>query len=109
MHEVSLMASVVEAIEARTRPARVVRVRLEVGRLSGVVSDALRFCFDACTRETTLEGADLEIREVPGRVRCRECGGELAIESFLDLCVCGSAALDVLAGQELRIQSVEVQ
>jgi hydrogenase nickel incorporation protein HypA/HybF len=109
MHEVALMASVVEAIESRTQPARVVRVRLEVGRLSGIVPDALRFCFDVCTRETTLEGAGLEIREVPGRVRCRDCGDELAIDSFLDLCACGSAALDVLEGQELRIQSVEVQ
>jgi hydrogenase nickel incorporation protein HypA/HybF len=108
MHELALMGHIVETIEERTRPARVVRVSLQIGRLSGAVPDALRFCFDACTRDTSLEGADLEIREIPGRARCRDCGDELPLESFLDLCPCGSASLDVLAGQELRIQSVEV-
>jgi hydrogenase nickel incorporation protein HypA/HybF len=108
MHELILMANVVATIEERTRPARVLRVRLEVGRLSGTLPDALRFCFDACARDTTLEGAELTIDEISGLARCRDCGGELPLDSFLDLCACGSAALDVVAGQELRIKSVEV-
>jgi hydrogenase nickel incorporation protein HypA/HybF len=108
MHELALMGHIVEAIEERTRPARVVRVSLQIGRLSGAVPDALRFCFDACTRDTALEGAELVIREIPGRALCRDCGEELLLDSFLDLCTCGSASLDVVAGQELRIQSVEV-
>ncbi|HVX94914.1 MAG TPA: hydrogenase maturation nickel metallochaperone HypA [Polyangia bacterium] len=108
MHELALMEGVVSTIEDRTRPARVVRVLLEIGRLSGAVPDALRFCFEACAKDTTLEGATLDIDEIAGCARCQTCGREIAIATFLDFCPCGGAALDVLAGQELRIKSVEV-
>jgi hydrogenase nickel incorporation protein HypA/HybF len=108
MHELALMESVVAAVEERVGDARVATVRLEVGRLAAVVPDALRFCFDVCARGTALEGATLEIAEIPGRARCRGCGGELAIADFAALCPCGSGDLYVTAGEELRVKNVEV-
>jgi hydrogenase nickel incorporation protein HypA/HybF len=108
MHEHALMESVVAAVEEEVHPARVACVRLQIGRLSGALPAALRFCFDVCARGTALEGAALEILEIEGRARCRTCGREQAVQSFLDLCACGSADLDVLAGRELRIHQVEV-
>jgi hydrogenase nickel incorporation protein HypA/HybF len=108
VHELALMEDVVSLIGGRLGDARVMTVRLEIGRLAGVAPDALRFCFDVCARGTTLEGAALEIVDVPGRARCGGCGAEVAMESFLALCACGSAALEVVAGQELRIKDVEV-
>jgi len=109
MHEVALVESIVAAIEERVRPAQVQRVRLQVGQLAGVQPEALRFCFDVCARGTSLEGARLDIQDIEGRARCRQCAREMAMSSFLDFCACGSAELDVLAGEELRIQNVEVQ
>jgi len=109
MHELAVMESIVSAVEENVRPARVACVRLQVGQLCGVVPEALRFCFDVCARGTALEGAALEIQEVCGLGRCRRCGVQIAMASFLDLCPCGSAELDVLAGKELRIEEVEVQ
>jgi hydrogenase nickel incorporation protein HypA/HybF len=109
MHELAVMESIVATVEERVRPARVCRVHLRIGELSGVVPDALRFCFDACAQGTALEGAALEIDEVRGRGRCRLCGDEVALGSFLELCPCGSAELEVIAGNELRVTSVEVQ
>jgi len=108
MHELAVVESIVAAVGEKIRPRRAARVRLQVGALSGVLPEALRFCFDLCARGTTLDGAALEIDEIPGRARCRSCGAELAIASFLDLCRCGSADLDVHTGQELRIKEVEV-
>jgi hydrogenase nickel incorporation protein HypA/HybF len=67
------MESVVDAVTERVGDAKVVRVLLEIGKLSGVVPDAIRFCFDLATAETTLEGATLEIIETPGRARCLQC------------------------------------
>jgi hydrogenase nickel incorporation protein HypA/HybF len=109
MHELAIMESLVSAVEERVHPARVASVRLRVGQLAGVVPRALRFCFDACAQGTALEGAALEIVEVGGRGRCRACGAEVAMASFLDLCPCGSAEIELLAGGELRIDEVEVQ
>lgn len=108
MHELALMESVVDAIEQRIERGRVVTVRLAVGRLAAVVPDALRFCFDVCTKGTIAEGAALEIRDVPGRATCLDCGAEAEIEDLLARCACGSARLSITSGEELRIQDVEV-
>ena len=45
---------------------RVTSVRLQIGAGAGVVVDALRFCFDVCTRGTPLEDATLEIDSTAG-------------------------------------------
>ena len=108
MHELALMESLVSAVVERVGDARVTRVHLEIGRLAAVAPEAMSFCFDVCARGTSLEGARLEIASIPGRARCRACGGERSIESYVDLCDCGAADLAVLAGEELRIKSVEV-
>ena len=108
MHELAVAESIVAAVEEKALPQRVACVRLQLGELSGVVAEALRFCFDLCTEGTALEGAVLEIDEVQGRARCRSCGSELLVDSLLDLCTCGTADLELLAGQELWIKEVEV-
>jgi hydrogenase nickel incorporation protein HypA/HybF len=108
MHELSLMQSLVDAVEAQTEATRVLSIRLEVGRLTAVIPDALRFCFDVCTRGTRLDGATLELVEVPGRARCRECDAEIEIDTLIGVCPCGSIDVDITSGRELRIREVEV-
>lgn len=66
MHELALATEVVSICAARADGARVVRVRLEVGKLAAVLPDALRFCFDACANGTAVEGATLDIIETQG-------------------------------------------
>lgn len=51
-------------------------VTLEVGKLAAVVPDSLRFCFDIYAKDTMIEGAELEIIEIPVRAHCRDCGDE---------------------------------
>ncbi|MDQ3358574.1 MAG: hydrogenase maturation nickel metallochaperone HypA, partial [Actinomycetota bacterium] len=46
MHELSIAESVVEAVLQRTGEQRVTVIRIQIGRLSGVVPDALTFCFE---------------------------------------------------------------
>jgi len=108
MHELALMESLVATVE-REVAGRVMAVRLEVGALSAVVPDALRFCFDLCVEGTRLQGAELEILEVPGRGRCRRCAEELAIDGPLwPTCRCGSPDVEIVAGRELGVREVEV-
>lgn len=101
----SLVGTVVDEVEADT----VLAVRLEVGRLAGVDTDALRFCFDVCAAGTLLEGATLEIIDHPGRGRCRVCNAELSLEAVPFSCPCGSFDVSIVSGQELRIFDVEVR
>ncbi|MCW2704562.1 MAG: hypA [Blastococcus sp.] len=106
MHELAITQSVVDAVTERTGTAPVTVVRLRVGRLAGVVPDAMRFCFELVTAGTPLEGAELEIEEPEGRGRCRTCGAEFPLPDLVLLCDCGSADVEVLAGRELAIASV---
>jgi hydrogenase nickel incorporation protein HypA/HybF len=109
VHELAITQDMVAAVAETVGPARVARVRLQIGSLAGVVPEALRFCFDACSRGTPLDGATLEIEEIAARGRCRHCGAELAMMTFLDPCTCGSTEVELVAGQELRIKHVEVE
>ncbi len=70
MHELSIATAIVDACAERAGGARVLRVRLEIGQLAAVMPDALRFCFDVCAQGTPLEGAELDIIEIPGRGAC---------------------------------------
>jgi hydrogenase nickel incorporation protein HypA/HybF len=108
MHELAITQSVVETVTIRTGDAHVAGVRLRVGRLSGVVPDAVRFCFDLVTAGTPLEGAVLDIEQPEGRGRCRSCGDEFVLPDLLLLCRCGSADVEVISGQELAVASVEM-
>jgi hydrogenase nickel incorporation protein HypA/HybF len=108
VHELAIIEGVLDAVTERMGDAKISSVRLEIGALSGVVEDALRFSFDLATEGTTLQGASLEITQVPGRCRCRACGSEFSPDGPILLCPCGSADAEVLSGQELSIASVQV-
>jgi hydrogenase nickel incorporation protein HypA/HybF len=83
-------------------------VTLEIGRLSGVMAEAVRFCFELVAQGTPLEGARLEIREIDGRGRCAACGSEFAMPQLYTACRCGARA-QLLAGEELNIKTMELE
>jgi len=109
MHELAITQSIVDACCERAGDARVTRVFVEVGRLSGVSVEALRFCYDVCIAGTLLDGSQLAIVEIAGRARCRSCGRSSAVDDYLALCTCGSADLEFSSGEELRVRNMEVQ
>ena len=108
VHELSIAQSVVEAVCERAGERRVSSVRLEVGQLCAVVPHSLLFCFDVVTAGTHAEGASLRIDEIATSARCKSCGVMFSPPDMFLLCECGSADVEVLAGRELRILSMEV-
>jgi hydrogenase nickel incorporation protein HypA/HybF len=112
LHELGITQSIVE-IALRTaagQNAKIIHsVTLEVGSLAGVVPAALQFCYEACSKETLLEGSRLIIDEVPAQARCRNCATDYPLPDLLTCCPgCGSVASDLLCGEELRIKEMEV-
>ena len=108
MHELAIAESVVDTVTERLAGAKVTCVHLEIGALSGVVADSIRFCFDLATEGTGLAGARLEITEPPAQCRCRACGADFQPASPIVLCPCGSPDVAVLSGEQLKIVSVQV-
>jgi hydrogenase nickel incorporation protein HypA/HybF len=108
MHELGIVQEVVDIVAARSGNAPVRRLVLEIGKLSTVLPDAVRFCFDVATEGTPLAGAMLEIVEVPGKARCRACDGAVVLERPVGRCTCGAFDLEWLSGMDVRILEMEV-
>lgn len=108
MHELSITRNVVAIVSEQAQARKVLRVTLEVGKLSAIMPEAIRFCFEVCSKDTPLEGARLEILEIPGSATCRECGAEFALYELIAHCGCGSVNLARRGGDELNIKEMEV-
>ncbi|SOB89832.1 hydrogenase-3 nickel incorporation protein HypA [Rhodobacter sp. JA431] len=112
MHEMSIVEGIRSVIEDAGRTQgfeRVTKVRLEIGRMSGVEIGALEFAFDVVMNGSIAEGAELEILNIPGKALCFDCEKTVEVEHRLDTCPsCGGARLLVQGGDEMRIKDLEV-
>ena len=113
MHEMGVAMQIIEIAEASIpddlTQSRIERVNLKVGKLSAIVVDSLRFCFDVAAKDTALEGAELVIDEIPVVAQCNECGVKWTIETPVFVCNhCKGTQIELLSGRELDIESIEI-
>ncbi|HEY3431153.1 MAG TPA: hydrogenase maturation nickel metallochaperone HypA [Rhodocyclaceae bacterium] len=113
MHEMSLAEGVLQLIEDAAKREgfqRVTAVWLEIGQLAAVETEALKFCFDAVTRNSVAEGAKLEIVDLPGQGWCMKCCATVAMSEHMGACPqCGSHQVQVTGGSEMRVKELEVE
>ncbi len=113
MHEMSICESLLQIIEEQAAQhgfSKVLRVRLEIGPLAGVETEALRFCFDAVCRDSVAEGAELEIIAPPVTGWCMDCAQQVDVRERFGPCPrCGGHRVHVEGGRELRIMDLEVE
>jgi hydrogenase nickel incorporation protein HypA/HybF len=109
VHELAIAEGIVRIAAGHAGDRRVTKVELKVGYLRQVVPAALAFGFELVAQGTPVEGAELEIEEVPARVRCERCGAEGELDGFPLCCPsCGSLDVAVTAGEELHVEALEV-
>lgn len=112
MHEMSLMMGVMDAVMATASQAGATRVRsitLQIGVMSEVIEDALRFSFEALSEGTVCADAALRIEAVEPSSVCLECGASFSHDRFHRTCpACGSVSTKLVTGREMRIASIEV-
>lgn len=113
MHELGIMAGVMESVEQAARDAgalKVTEVRLTVGEMTEAIPDALQFAFEALQESSELcKEAVLQVQMVRPKSHCLECDTTFEHDRYSMLCPeCGSFALELLAGRELHIDSIEV-
>jgi hydrogenase nickel incorporation protein HypA/HybF len=113
MHELSIAQSIFEAVreEASRHPgARVCKVGLRIGEWAGVDPEALRFCFDALVRSTSLEPLALEIETCARLQRCARCAHTFRVVDYNTVCpACRSAHTECIGGTELELSVVELE
>ena len=112
MHEMALTQSVVEIAVEEARKAgaaRITRIVLDIGRLSSVAPEAMRFCFEAVAAGTAAEGAVLEIERVAGAGWCLDCGKTVPLEERFGACPeCAGYKVQMTQGDEMKIREMEV-
>jgi hydrogenase nickel incorporation protein HypA/HybF len=113
MHEMSIAESIMQiAEEAATRDgsARIRTVFVEIGALAGVEIEALRFCWDAVTRDGRAAGAGLDITRTPGQGWCLQCSETVALPAPFEACPrCGGYQVEVTSGTQMRVREIEVE
>lgn len=113
MHEMGIVLQILEiavaSIPREMHDCRVSSLKVKIGKLTAVVPESLRFCFDIAVQDTPLAGARLEIEEVPVVVNCCDCGAVMMIERSPFLCArCRSGSLEIVSGRELMVDFLEM-
>lgn len=117
MHEMSIAMSLLEIAEAEARKQgcdRIMHIRVEYGALSGIMPDALSFCFRALIADTPHKNAELELVLLPLRLRCPFCGTEFGGEAqnaiWKECPQCGeTVGHTVEQGRELILARLEAE
>lgn len=112
MHELSIAHSLIELAAhaaAQAGVTRVTAVHLRLGVLAGVVQDALRFGFEIAAAGTILEGARLEIEDLPLRINCAVCNAVVTLPDIQHVrCPqCGTPGNRIVSGRELELSALE--
>jgi hydrogenase nickel incorporation protein HypA/HybF len=113
MHEMGIAMQIVEiavaSIPSELKNVQVKRVNLKVGKLAAVVPESLQFCFQIAIQDTPLRDADLNIEEIPLRVRCADCQTVWTAHEPTFVCPqCTGGSIEMISGRELDITSIEV-
>lgn len=112
MHELSICQALVSQVEviARARQARICRVRIGIGPLSGVEPQLIESAYPLACAGTGAEGSQLAIEHTAIRVRCSACGAETAAAANRLVCAsCGDWHTALLSGDELLLLSVDLE
>jgi len=113
MHELAVTQSMVNLVleEARKGNARKVKkINLVLGELSGVVGDCVQFYFGLMSKDTIAEGATISFSTVLTQAKCRQCDKVFEVKESDWVCPeCHSVGVDLVAGNELFVESIEVE
>lgn len=112
MHEISLLENVRDILEEHALSQqfnKITQIRLEIGRLSCVEAEALRFGFAAVMQGSLAENAELIISELDGLGYCQRCQRQVRMTNLFDPCdQCGNPLTDIIQGMEMKIKDLIV-
>lgn len=112
MHELSIAQEIVEIVRDNLPKTskKVKQVKVKVGALSGILPDSLKFCFETIVSETDLDGAKMEIINVPIKIKCSDCKKESIIDNHYFVCSnCKSINVEIIEGRELNLVEIEIE
>jgi hydrogenase nickel incorporation protein HypA/HybF len=124
LHEFSAACSIVDtALEAanNNKATKVSIVNVEVGEFTFLVPEQLIFNFEIASKNSILEGAELRIKTIKGRLLCNDCKFEgesqvdpnipnqIAVFAPMKCPKCGGSSTKITGGKDFVITSIEAE
>ena len=113
MHEMSIALNIINIAEEELHKSggeKIIGINISVGKLSGVIIESLQFALKASMVAGPLSDAQVEIDEIPAKMRCHNCNHEFEADDFYTTCPnCDAFKHEIISGKELLINSLTIQ
>ncbi len=113
MHELGITQDMLALALEQAKKAeakRIAQINLAIGEMSGISPDSVQFYFDSLSKGTIAGGATLSFRSISTSLRCQTCYAVFSPDESPSACPkCCSMDLEVTAGHEFHIESIEVK
>lgn len=113
MHEMGIILHLAKSLEetaAEQKIKKITRVTLEVGEVSGIMTDYFTDCWNYFrSRHPVLDTAELDLKTIPAVTFCGACEKTYPTVQYGRTCpYCGSGETWLLKGSECIIKEIEV-
>ena len=122
MHDLSISQAITETVlkEARDKKARkVLSLKLEIGELTFLSPEQIRFWLKELFKGTLAEGAKICIKKIFSLIKCKSCSyeGNITLEDnslrhtyfpIMKCPKCSSFSLEIKKGKECLIRQIRV-
>ncbi len=114
MHELAITENLLQLTLKHAQAAGATKVKqlnLVIGQLSSIVDDSVQFYWDFVAQESIAAGAVLHFERIPAKFHCQGCQADFGLTGQPDfLCPqCHSAQVQVVGGEEFRLDSIDVE
>ena len=113
MHELSVTESLLNIALQHAEKAgarRVTDLHLVIGELASMVDDSIQFYWDIIAKDTIAEQAMLHFRRVPAQLQCMTCFEKYhPTDRELACPKCNGVNTKIIAGEEFRLESIDVE
>ena len=113
MHELAVTESILEIALRHAQQVEATRVTdlyLVIGQLSSIMDESVQFYWDIIAKDTLAEGGHLHFKRIPAEFTCLDCGTKYALSDEILTCPqCRSVHVKVTAGEEFRLDSIDVE
>ncbi|MBW9223770.1 hydrogenase maturation nickel metallochaperone HypA [Methanothermococcus sp. SCGC AD-155-E23] len=119
MHELSyatfMLNTILDTVKNQNlkNVKRVSKIKLEIGELTFINVEQLKFAFEVISKSTICEGAEIEVEIIKPYITCNNCGYRGELDSVDDLIIscpkCGNLSLKIDGGKEFNIKNITVE
>lgn len=113
MHEAAIAEEIRDIVLEKMKEnncKKIDKVKISAGELTSIVPEALEFAYEAVTKDTPMEGSEIETKIVKLAAKCGKCSREFRVKDFNYICPeCGNVAVKIIRGREMVIQTIEME